>query len=50
MLKDQDVEAAGVGHRVFIKGLAATGALGRRLPTRGFTYDVSSEAELHLVG
>ncbi|HET6751526.1 MAG TPA: alkaline phosphatase PhoX, partial [Actinomycetes bacterium] len=27
MLKDQDVEAAGVGRRVFIKGLAATGAL-----------------------
>ena len=27
VLKDQDVEAAGVGRRVFIKGLAATGAL-----------------------
>ena len=27
MLKDQDVEAAGVGRRVFIKRLAATGAL-----------------------
>jgi hypothetical protein len=27
VLKDHDVEAAGVGRRVFIKGLAATGAL-----------------------